>query len=268
VSDEALTAAARRLGEIDAVVILGSGLAGIVARLDQHERIPFDALPGMPAARVAGHPGYVALGTWNGKRLAVFAGRIHAYEGYSQRDVAFPVRAAARAGARMLVVTNAAGGLNTAFAPGDLMLISDHLNFTGSSPLVGRPSVGEARFPDMTRAYAPRLRAVAREEAARRKIWLHEGVYCGVLGPAFETPAEVRFYRNAGGDAIGMSTIAEVIAARALGLEVAGFSVISNVWHEGATASHEDVLASVAAATEPLGHLIAAVIAAACTSDR
>ncbi len=261
-SEGALAAAAQRLGTIDAAVILGSGLGAVVARASVREKVPIDQIAGMPRPRVAGHPGFVALGEWSGKRVALFMGRVHAYEGYTQREVTYPVRVAAAAGARSLVVTNAAGGLNEAFAPGELMLIADHLNFTNSSPLLGAPAPGETRFPDMTGAYAPHLRAAARAEAQRRGVVLREGVYCGVLGPAYETPAEVRFLRAAGGDAVGMSTVPEVIQARALGLQVAGISVITNVWHVGASASHEAVLARVAAAVEPLGDLLSAILAA------
>lgn len=257
-----VAAAARRLGALDAAVILGSGLGAVVARADVREKIPFDEIPGMPQARVAGHPGFVALGAWSGKRVALFVGRVHAYEGYSQREAAFGARAAAHAGARALVVTNAAGGLNAAYEPGDLMLIADHLNLTGSSPLLGPGAAGETRFPDMTAAYAPRLRAAGRAAAERLGLRVREGVYCGVLGPAYETPAEVRFYRSAGGDAIGMSTVPEVIQARALGLEVAGISVISNVWREGASTSHEEVLAAVSGAADRVGVLAEAILAA------
>ncbi|TAM59248.1 purine-nucleoside phosphorylase [bacterium] len=262
-SDEALAAAAQRLGAIDAAVILGSGLGAAVTRANVREKVPVDRIAGMPRPQVTGHPGFVALGEWSGKRVAVFVGRAHAYEGYTQREVTFPVRAAAAAGARTLVVTNAAGGLNEGFEPGDLMLIADQVNFTGSSPLLGPPAPGETRFPDMTGAYTPHLRDVAREAALRLGITLREGVYCGALGPAYETPAEVRFYRTAGGDAVGMSTVAEVIQARALGLHVAGVSVIANVWHDFAAISHAEVLASVAAAVDPLGLLLSAILAAA-----
>lgn len=262
-SEDALAAAALRLGAIDAAVILGSGLGAVVARARVREKVPIDDIAGMPRPRVAGHPGFVALGEWSGKRVAIFMGRVHAYEDYTQREVAYPVRVAAAAGARTLVVTNAAGGLNETFSPGELMLIADHLNFTNSSPLLGAPAPNETRFPDLTEAYASRLRAAARAEAQRRGITLREGIYCGVLGPAYETPAEVRFYRSAGGDAVGMSTVPEVIQARALGLEVAGISVITNVWHAGASTTHEEVLARVAGAVEPLSYLVEAILTAA-----
>ncbi|MFZ1125899.1 MAG: purine-nucleoside phosphorylase [Candidatus Baltobacteraceae bacterium] len=242
-------------GAIEAAVVLGSGLSPAVrGRIDGVE-VPYEKLHA-PAALVDGHPGVAHAGTWCGKRVVAFAGRVHRYQGYSPEDVTYLVRLAAAAGAKTLVLTNAAGALNEEYAAGDLMLIADHLNLTGATPLDG--SLGNP-FLNMVDAYAPRLRALARE--ASDGVPLREGVYAGLPGPAFETPAEALALRRLGADAAGMSTVLETIAARALGLEVLGVSAITNVIGPAHHPSSQDVLAVAERCSEPLARLIGAVVA-------
>jgi len=254
------TAAARlqRLagGPLDAAVIFGSGLSDALHARFDGEAVPFAKL-GLPRPAVAGHPGIARVGTWSGRRVVAFAGRVHLYEGYPARTVAQAVRLAAKAGARTLVLANAAGGLNEAFAPGDVMLVADHINLTGTHPPAGGKRLA---FLDMTGAYAPRLRALA--SAGESAGALHEGVYAGVRGPAYETPAEARALRSLGADAVGMSLVIETIAARSLGLDVLALSLIANV-HGGADAvSHADVLASARGGAERIALLVENVLAA------
>lgn len=211
-------------------VILGSGLGGLADSLDDRVEIPYDEIPGWPGSTAVGHAGVLVLGTLDGVSIAVMRGRAHLYEGIGADRVAFGVRVLGRLGIRTLVVTNAAGGINEAYRPGQLVLISDHVNLQGSSALVGPndESLGP-RFPDMSDAYDPELRAQAREAAERLGIELAEGVYAAWLGPQFETPAEIRFMRAIGGDLAGMSTVQEVIAARHMGIRCLGFSVVTNM---------------------------------------
>ncbi len=255
------TAAARlqRLagGPLDAAVVLGSGLSDAArARVDGAE-IAYGKL-GMPRAAVAGHPGVALAGTWAGKRVAAFAGRVHLYEGYSARAVSYAVRLAAAAGARTIVLTNAAGALNESYARGDVMLIADHLNLTGTTPL--DPRREPRAFLNMVDAYTPHLRALARAHAGETA--LREGIYAGVTGPAYETPAEALALRRLGADAVGMSTVIETIAARALGLDVLGISVITNRIGPTTEVSHEEVLETAKAAADRIAVLIESVLAA------
>lgn len=230
----------RANGPLDAAIVLGSGLsAGIAARIDGGE-VSYEKLHA-PVATVAGHPGVAYAGVWGGKRVAAFAGRAHLYEGHRAADVVYFVRLAIASGAKTIVLTNAAGGLNTTFARGDVMAIRDHINLTGTTPL---GAAGGNPFVSMLDAYSPRLRALARDGATARNINLREGVYAGVRGPQYETPAECEALRRFGADAVGMSTVLETIAARALGVEVLGLSLISNVIADGADVSHGDVLAA------------------------
>lgn len=225
-------------GALDVAIVLGSGLSQAVCdRIDGRD-IAYEKL-GAPGAGVAGHPGKARVGTWVGKRVAAFAGRAHLYEGYSAREVTYTVRLAAACGAKTIVLTNAAGGLDPAYARGDVMLIADHLNLTGDTPL--RPGSHEP-FLDLTDAYAPRLRALARERA--HGATLREGVYAGVRGPQYETPAEREALRRLGADAVGMSTVLEAIAARSLGMDVLGLSLIANANSSTVAVSHTDVLAA------------------------
>ena len=210
-------------------MILGSGLGGLADELDARVEIPYGEIPGWPVSTALGHAGLLVLGSIDGVPVAVLRGRAHLYEGVGPERVVFGVRVLGRLGIRSLVVTNAAGGIDPAFRPGQLVLISDHVNLMGASPLVGPndDSLGP-RFPDMSDAYDPELRALAREAGGRLGIDLTEGVYAALLGPQFETPAEIRFMRAIGADLAGMSTVPEVIAARHLGIRCLGISVITN----------------------------------------
>jgi purine-nucleoside phosphorylase len=210
-------------------VVLGSGLGALADDLADARRVPFAEVPGFPEATVAGHAGALLAGTLGGREVLLLAGRFHLYEGHPAALAAFPVRVLHALGARTVFVSNAAGGLRRTFAPGDLMIIADHLNLMFRSPLVGPAQEGDARFPDMSAAYDPALRAVLREAAHAAGVAVQEGVYAGLLGPSYETPAEVRMLERLGADAVGMSTVPEVIAARAMGMRVAGVSCITNL---------------------------------------
>ena len=211
-------------------IVLGSGLGGLADELEDRVEIPYSEIPDWPVSTAIGHSGVLVLGSLDGVPVAVMRGRAHLYEGIGAESVAFGVRVLGRLGVRSLVVTNAAGGINLDFSPGQLVLISDHVNLQGASPLVGPndESLGP-RFPDMSDAYDPELRARAREAATALGIDLGEGVYAAWLGPQFETPAEIRFMRAVGGDLAGMSTVQEVIAARHMGIRVLGISVVTNM---------------------------------------
>ena len=238
-------------------IILGSGLGGLSKSIGDAVRIPFGDIPGFPEVTVAGHEGAVILGSLGGREIVALSGRFHMYEGHPAALAAFPVRVFHALGAHDLFVSNAAGGISPRLAVGDLMMISDHLNLMGTNPLVGEAREGEIRFPDMTDAYNPGLRWVLRTTAERLGITLREGVYAGLLGPSYETPSEVKMLRLLGADAVGMSTVPEVIVARALGMRVAGVSCITNAAAgvTGAALSHEEVLETtqrVSAAFESL----------------
>jgi purine-nucleoside phosphorylase len=227
----------RRLGSATALArpriaaVLGSGLGGAVALLDAEprERIAYGELPHVPGSGVEGHAGELVAGTMGGTPVLVLSGRAHPYEGYSQREATILLRAVLSLGVETLVVTNAAGGLDPAFDPGDLMLITDHINFSGDNPLLG-PNLDRfgARFPPMTDAYDPELRRIALESAERAGVPLRQGVYIMLAGPSYETRAEMRMLRTLGADAVGMSTAHEVIVARHAGVRVLGFSLITN----------------------------------------
>ncbi|HEY0593555.1 MAG TPA: purine-nucleoside phosphorylase [Thermoanaerobaculia bacterium] len=214
----------------DIGIILGSGLGAFADAVDAEAVIPFGEIPGAPVSGVVGHKGKLVFGTAAGARVAVMQGRVHYYEGFEIQDVVFLPRVLGRLGIRTAIVTNAAGGINESFRPGDLMLIADHLNFFGSSPLRGK-NVDELgpRFPDMTEIYPASLRDVARSAGAAEGIPLKEGVYVGLSGPAYETPAEIRAYRILGGDAAGMSTVPEAIAFSHMQIPVLGISCITNM---------------------------------------
>lgn len=211
-------------------IILGTGLGEIAESMEREAVIPYERIPHFPISTVEGHHGKLVIGRFEEKPVAVLQGRFHLYEGYSPKDIAFPIRVIKALGANTLIVSNAAGGLNPLFEPGDIMLIVDHINFTGANPLIG-PNLETwgPRFPDMTEPYSKKLRSIAKAVAKDNKIPLREGVYIGVMGPSMETAAETRMFRLLGADAIGMSTIMEVITAVHLGMEVLGFSVITNV---------------------------------------
>ncbi|WP_270171705.1 purine-nucleoside phosphorylase [Paenibacillus sp. SYP-B4298] len=211
-------------------LIMGSGLGVLGDYIEEATVIPYDAIPHFPVSTVEGHAGELMVGKLAGRTVVLMRGRFHMYEGYGPELTAFPVRVMKALGVKQLVVTNAAGGINTGYQPGDLMIITDHINLTGRNPLIG-PNDEELgpRFPDMSEAYSRRLGAIAKTEAGKLGFELREGVYVGVLGPSYETPAEIRMMRTMGADAVGMSTIAEVIAARHSGVEVLGISCISNM---------------------------------------
>ena len=238
-------------------IILGSGLGGLSKSIGDAVRIPFREIPGFPEPTVAGHDGAVIVGSLGGREVVALSGRFHMYEGHSAALAAFPVRVFHALGAQELFVSNAAGGISSKLAVGDLMMISDHLNLMGTNPLVGLAQKGQIRFPDMTDAYNPGLRWLLRAVAEKLGITLREGVYAGLLGPSYETPSEVRMLRLLGADAVGMSTVPEVIVARALGMRVAGVSCITNAAAgvTGAALSHAEVLETtnrVSAAFESL----------------
>jgi purine-nucleoside phosphorylase len=217
-------------------IILGSGLGNFAAQVEHPTTIPYADIPGWPLSTVEGHSGKLVLGSINGVEVAVMQGRVHAYEGYSLAEVTFPTRVLGLLGCASLIVTNAAGGINTTYGEGTLVAISDHINLTGSNAASGpndprfalRPNTGY-RFFDMTSAYSPRLRKLALAEAAAQNIPLPEGVYLAVLGPSYETPAEIRAFRTLGADLVGMSTVHEVIIARHMGIEVLGISLVTNM---------------------------------------
>lgn len=211
-------------------LILGSGLGILADEIENPVKIPYSEIPDFPVSTVEGHAGQLVFGTLNGVVVAAMQGRFHFYEGYSMDKVTFPVRVMKELGIENLIVTNAAGGVNESFSPGDLMLISDHINNMGTNPLVG-PNDAELgpRFPDLSEAYSKDLRKLARDTASRLEINVQEGVYVGNSGPVYETPAEVRMLRTLGGDAVGMSTVPEVIVARHSSMKVLGISCISNM---------------------------------------
>ena len=211
-------------------IVLGSGLGDFANTLADSVTLPYDRLPHWPASSVIGHEGKLVIGTLLGRRVAALAGRCHLYEGHDARTVTFAVRALGLLGINVLILTNAAGGVNTAFTQGALMVIDDHLNLMGTNPLVG-PNDDRfgPRFPDMTEVYSSRLRAMADAVGRRINLELPHGVYVGLLGPSYETPAEIRYLRTIGADAVGMSTVLEALAARHMGIEVLGISCISNM---------------------------------------
>jgi len=227
--DDALGAIRRRVdGAPEVFVVLGSGLSGLGDRVSEAISIPFGSVPGFPAAGVTGHAGQLISGVMEGKRVLLQAGRFHFYEGHSAEIVVAPIRLAAALGARAAILTNAAGGIRRDLGPGSLLLLDDHINLMSSNPLVGPVREGETRFPDMSSPYHGSFQDLATAVADRMGIPLTRGVYAGVLGPSYETPAEIRSLKRMGADAVGMSTVPEAIAAAALGLRVLGISLITN----------------------------------------
>ena len=251
-------------------VVLGSGLGGFAARLARAVEIPYQEIPEFPVSRVPGHAARLVVGELPGADgpvpVVTMQGRVHAYEGWSAEEVSFGVRVMARLGVRSLWLTNAAGGVNPDFAPGDVVRITDHLNLTGQNPLTGRndDELG-TRFPDMTDAYDPALGALLDQEAARLGQPLKHGVYAAVAGPSYETPAEIRMLRALGADLVGMSTVHEVIAARHMRLPVAALSLVANraAGLAGAPLSHADVQRIAAERGERIGELLAAAVSRA-----
>ncbi len=245
-----------------AAIILGSGLGGLANRLTDATRIPFAAIPGFPSATVAGHAGVLLGGRLAGRPVLALAGRFHMYEGHAAALAAFPTRVLHALGAQTLIVSNAAGGIRRSLNPGDLMLIRDHLNFMFRNPLLGPNDPHEPRFPDMSAPYDARLGELAHEVARTNGVALAEGVYCGLLGPTYETPAEVRMLAFMGADPVGMSTVPEVIVARALGMRVLGVSCVTNMACGLTTQpiTHAEVIETTARAAAQFERLIAGVV--------
>jgi purine-nucleoside phosphorylase len=254
-------------------VILGSGLSSFAEQLQRPVAVPYDGIPSFPVARVPGHPGKLVVGELPGEAggapvvVAALQGRVHAYEGWAADDVAFGARLLCGLGVKLLLVTNAAGGVNPGYAPGDLVRISDHVNLSGQNPLVGEndDQVGP-RFVDLSEAYDRRLAGVLDACAAEQGLTLPAGVYACLLGPSYETPAEIRMLRAMGVDLVGMSTVPEVIAARHMGVPVAGISVVTN-HAAGLSArhlSHEEVAEVAGRVRERLGTLVATFLRRAC----
>jgi len=211
-------------------LVLGSGLGGFADALTKSTNIPYAEVPSFPQATAIGHAGRLVVGNAGQVPVAAMQGRVHQYEGYSAQQVAFPIRVFGRMGIKAVILTNAAGGINLGYSQGALVLIRDHINLQGTNPLVG-PNDDRfgLRFPDMTHTYARSYREIAREEAAKLGIMLHDGIYAALLGPSFETPAEIEHLRRIGADLVGMSTVAEVIAARHMGLNVLAISCVTNM---------------------------------------
>ena len=211
-------------------VVLGSGLGAFADELSDAARVPYSQIPSFPHSTAIGHAGQMVIGRAGEVPVAAMQGRVHLYEGYSAEQVAFPVRVLGRMGICALIITNAAGGINTKYTQGALVVISDHINLQGQNPLVGANDEHfGVRFPDMTQAYWKPYREIALQAAKRLGKTAHEGVYAGLLGPSYETPAEIRYLRAIGADLVGMSTIAEVIAARHMGIKVLGISCVTNM---------------------------------------
>ncbi|HSL42043.1 MAG TPA: purine-nucleoside phosphorylase [Anaerolineales bacterium] len=249
-------------------LILGSGLNSLADSVKDPTTIPYGELPNWPVSTVHGHAGRLVIGKLEGQPVFVMQGRVHFYEGYSMSQVTLPVRVMIRLGLEMMFVTNAAGGVNPEFVPGDVMLITDHLNLvgmTGANPLMG-PNIEELgpRFPDMSQPYDRKLMPIARQVASEENILLREGVYCALSGPSFEGPADLRFLRLAGADAVGMSTVPEVIVARHGGLRVLGLSGISNKANlDGSTVTtHEEVIEAGKIITPKIEKIIRGVLRA------
>jgi purine-nucleoside phosphorylase len=257
----ATAAVKQRLGKHKprVAIVLGSGLGFLADELERPLRIPYAEIPGFPQPGVAGHKGELVAGALEGVPVIVQAGRFHLYEGHPASVAALPARVFGELGVEILIVTNAAGALRRTFPAGTLMLISDHINLMGRNPLAGPVAAGEERFPVLHEPYDAGLRALAREAALEARIHLEEGVYVALLGPSYETTAEVRMLERLGGDAVGMSTVPEVLVARARGIRCLGFSSITNA-AAGAGLSHDEVLTVGAQVARSLGTVIRGVL--------
>lgn len=246
-------------------VILGSGLGNFTNKIEDSLALSYKDIPNFPVSTVEGHSGKLIIGKFQGKQIIAMQGRFHFYEGYSMEEVTFPIRVFKQLGVDYLLVSNAAGGINYNFEVGDVMMITDHINLFGTNPLIGKneKSLGP-RFPDMSKAYQPNLCEKARVFARTQNIRLQEGVYVGLSGPSFETPAEYRFLHTIGGDAVGMSTVPEVIVAKHMSMKVFGMSVITNnglaISEDGN--QHNEVLDVAAVAAPKLEAIFAEIIAA------
>ena len=252
-----------RLGPVPEVaIVLGSGLGPLAQRLEGARRAPYRDIAGFPATTIVGHQGELVAGALGGTQVLVQSGRFHLYEGHTPETVVLPIRAMATLGVRTIILTNAAGGIRRTFTRGALMMIADHVNLTFRNPLIGPLLPGEERFPDMSDPYDGSLRAQAREVARERGIALEEGVYIQVLGPSYETPAEIRMAERMGADAVGMSTVVEVIAARARGVRCLAFSTITNPASgiTGERLSHAEVIEVAARVAGDLEKLVQGVV--------
>ena len=244
-------------------IVLGTGLGGLVDRISVDESIPYEDIPHFPRSTVEGHMGNLILGTIADKKTLVMQGRFHYYEGYSTQQVTFPIRVMKALGVETLIISNASGGLNPQFSPGDIMVITDHINLTGGNPLIGsNPETLGPRFPDMSEPYTRNLLLLVEKVALDEKIRIQKGVYVGLAGPSLETAAETRFLRMIGADAVGMSTIPEVIVAGHSGMKVLGLSVISNMNLPDNLKPHplEEIIAVADSAAPRLVRLIERVI--------
>jgi len=243
-------------------IILGTGLGALAEKVSVAEALSYEEIPHFPRSTVEGHAGRLIFGQLGGKNVVVMQGRVHYYEGYSPTRVTLPVRVMKKLGVKILILSNAAGALNTIFAPGDVMVICDHINLTGQNPLIG-PNLDSfgPRFPDMTAVYDPELIRLAEQAALEKEVKLQKGVYVGVIGPSLETPAERRFLRLIGADAVGMSTIPEVIVGVHCGLRILGFSAISNVNFPDCMkpATLEEILANAALAGKQMIQVVEGV---------
>jgi purine-nucleoside phosphorylase len=244
-------------------MILGSGLGGIADVIEQPVRIQYKDVPGFPPATVVGHAGVLVAGKLAGTPVIALSGRFHMYEGHDASLAGFPTRVLHALGAETLIVSNAAGGARTGMKPGTVMLIKDHVNLMFRNPLIGALEPGDIRFPDMSDPYDADLRALAKSVAAEQGLALEEGVYFGLLGPAYETRAEVKMLAKLGADAVGMSTVPEVIVARAIGMRVLGFSCITNLACGLAAApiTHDEVLETTASVAAQLQRLVRGIVA-------
>lgn len=240
----------------DVAIVLGSGLGGLAGEIADRATIPFDAIPGLRGTGVEGHAGHLVAGELGGTRVIAFAGRLHYYEGHPSHRVVLPVRLASALGATALLVTNAAGGVRRTLRPGTLMLLRDHINLAFRSPLAGPVFEGEERFPDLSAPYDAELGASMRTAARTSGVFLDEGVYAWVLGPCYETPAEIRMLERIGADAVGMSTVPEVLVAVARGMRVCAVSCITNAAGAGAPVDHREVLEVAARVRSDFGALV------------
>lgn len=265
--DRAAAAVRARLGGRlpDIGIVLGSGLGGLAGDIGDAVRIPYREVPGFPLPAVAGHGGELVAGVLGGRPVIAQSGRFHMYEGHSADTCALPVRVFGALGAATVVLTNAAGGIRRTFVGGALMLIADHINLSFRNPLFGPVLPGDERFPDMSDPYDRELRALARRVARERHVPLEEGVYAGLLGPSYETPSEVRMLERLGADAVGMSTVVEVIAARARGMRCLGISTVTNLAAgiSPTRLSHDEVMETAARVRGALTALVEGVVAGA-----
>lgn len=241
-----------------AAIVLGSGLGDVVSRLQHVREMPYQEIPGFAATAVEGHAGRLYAGTLGGREVIALGGRFHMYEGHTARASAFPVRVVHALGARVLFASNAAGGLERSLNAGDLVLLDDHINLTGHNPLFGSVEPGDVRFPDMSAAHSPRLRALVRTAAAELGIALKPGVYVGLTGPVYETPSEVRMLAGLGATVTGMSTVCEAIVAAALGMEFVAVSLVTNpaAGLSDGPVRHEDVMMEAGLASKRFGDLL------------